>query len=107
MNKEISNTMIEVEEGIELNDKDYISDLLATLKAMVKDYTVALTEVSNEELFSKYKEMYDKLLNLQRETFEVMFRCGFYKFFIYYNVLNISNKHNLSKKHLSKNLSVN
>ena len=61
MNKEISNTMIEVEEGIELNDKDYISDLLATLKAMVKDYTVALTEVSNEELFSKYKEMYDKL----------------------------------------------
>ena len=64
MGKEISNTMIEVEEGIELNDKDY---------------TVALTEASNEELFSKYKEMYDKLLNLQRETFEVMFRCGFYK----------------------------
>ena len=79
MNKEISNTMIEVEEGIELNDKDYISDLLTTLKAIVKDYTVALTEASNEELFSKYKEMYDKLLNLQRETFEVMFRCGFYK----------------------------
>lgn len=79
MNKEISNTMIEVEEGIELNDKDYISDMLTTLKAIVKDYTVALTEASNEELFSKYKEMYDKLLNLQRETFETMFRCGFYK----------------------------
>lgn len=79
MSKEISNTMIEVEEGIELNDKDYISNLLTTLKAIVKDYTVALTEASNEELFSKYKEMYDKLLNLQRETFEVMFRCGFYK----------------------------
>ena len=79
MNKEISNQKIEVEEGIELNDKDYINDLLATLKYMVKDYAVALTEASNEELFSKYKEMYDKLLNLQRETFEVMFRCGFYK----------------------------
>ncbi len=79
MSKEISNTMIEVEEGIELNDKDYISDMLTTLKAIVKDYTVALTEASNEELFSKYKEMYDKLLNLQRETFETMFRCGFYK----------------------------
>ena len=79
MGKEISNTMIEVEEGIELNDKDYISDMLTTLKAIVKDYTVALTEASNEELFSKYKEMYDKLLNLQRETFETMFRCGFYK----------------------------
>lgn len=79
MGKEISNTMIEVEEGIELNDKDYISDMLTTLKAIVKDYTVALTEASNEELFSKYKEMYDKLLNLQRGTFETMFRCGFYK----------------------------
>lgn len=79
MGKEISNTMIEVEEGIELNDKDYISDMLTTLKAIVKDYTVALTEASNETLFSKYKKMYDKLLNLQRETFETMFRCGFYK----------------------------
>ena len=37
MNKEISNQKIEVEEGIELNDKDYINDLLATLKCMVKD----------------------------------------------------------------------
>ena len=64
MNKEISNQKIEVEEGIELNDKDY---------------TVALTEVSNEILFSKYKKMYDDLLQLQRETFETMFRCGFYK----------------------------
>ena len=36
MNKEISNQMIEVEEGIELNDKDYINDLLTTLKAIVK-----------------------------------------------------------------------
>lgn len=79
MSKEISNTMIEVEEGIELNDKDYISDMLTTLKAIVKDYTVALTEVSNETLFSKYKKMYDDLLQLQRETFETMFRCGFYK----------------------------
>lgn len=79
MNKEISNQKIEVEEGIELNDKDYINDLLTTLKAIVKDYTVALTEVSNETLFSKYKKMYDDLLQLQRETFETMFRCGFYK----------------------------
>ena len=77
MNKEISNQKIEVEEGIELNDKDYINDLLTTLKAIVKDYTVALTEVSNETLFSKYKKMYDDLLQLQRETFETMFRCGF------------------------------
>ena len=67
MNKEISNQKIEVEEGIELNDKDYINDLLTTLKAIVKDYTVALTEVSNETLFSKYKKMYDDLLQLQRE----------------------------------------
>ena len=79
MNKEISNQKIEVEEVIELNDKDYINDLLATLKYMVKDYAVALTEASNEILFSKYKKMYDDLLQLQRETVETMFRCGFYK----------------------------
>ena len=39
MNKEISNTMIEVEEGIELNDKDYISVTIAPHTVVENDFT--------------------------------------------------------------------
>ena len=42
-----------------LNDKDYISSLLSTLKQLVKNYAVSLTEASNETLYGEYKEMFD------------------------------------------------
>ena len=75
---QISNPKVEVPTGMELNDKDYISDLLSCLKAMVKDYMVALTEASNEKLYQQYKGMLDHLSELQRQTYELMFRYGWY-----------------------------
>lgn len=79
MNKQmVSNPVVEVPKGIDMNDRDYITDVLMSLKAMVKNYTVALTEASNESLCNKYLEMFDQFLDLQRDTFEVMFRKGWY-----------------------------
>ncbi len=77
-NNQISNPKVEVPTGISLNDKDYISSLLSTLKQLVKDYAVILTEVSNETLYSEYKEMFDIYSSLQREVYELMFRKGWY-----------------------------
>ena len=61
-----------------LNDKDYISSLLSTLKQLVKNYAVSLTEASCEELYEQYKEMFDTYSSLQREVYELMFRKGWY-----------------------------
>ena len=77
-NNQISNPKVGVPTGISLNDKDYISSLLSTLKQLVKDYAVILTEVSNETLYSEYKEMFDTYSALQREVYELMFRKGWY-----------------------------
>lgn len=77
-NNQISNQKVQVPTGMNLNDLDHIGDLLSTLKCMVKDYTVALTEASNETLFNEYKQIFDKLISLQRETYELMFRYGWY-----------------------------
>ena len=55
MNNQISNPKIEVPTGMQLTDKDHINDLLSSLKCMVKDYALALTEASNETLYQKYK----------------------------------------------------
>ena len=77
-NNQISNPKVEVPTGMTLNNKDYISSLLSTLKQLVKDYAVILTEVSNEILYSEYKEMFDTYSALQREVYELMFRKGWY-----------------------------
>ena len=78
MNNQICNQKTEVPTGINLNDKDYLNSLLSCLKEMVKNYSVALTEVSNEELYNTYKNIFDRLSDLQREVFELAFRKGWY-----------------------------
>ena len=77
-NNKIKNPKIEVAKGVNLNDKDYMNSILSCLKEMVKNYAVSLTEVSNEELYNKYKEMFLRYSELQREVYEVMFRKGWY-----------------------------
>ena len=77
-NNQISNPKVEVPTGMALNDKDYLDSLLSTLKQFVKNYAVILTEVSNETLYCVYKEMFDTYSSLQRETYEIMFRKGWY-----------------------------
>lgn len=78
MNNQISNPKTEVPQGISMNDKDYITSLLTCLKEMSKNYTTALTEASNESLFNSYSSIYQEILNLQREVYELMFRKGWY-----------------------------
>lgn len=78
-NNKICNPKVEVPKGINLNDKDYLTILLTCLKDMEKNYVIALTEVSNENLYSKYVEIFNSLSSLQREVYEMMFRNGWYQ----------------------------
>lgn len=77
-NNQIKNPKVPTPKGMALNDKDYINSLLDTLKQLVKNYAVSLTEASNETLYSEYKEMFDAYSALQREVYELMFRKGWY-----------------------------
>ena len=77
-NNQVKNPKTEVPTGTNLNDKDYISSLLSSLKDMVKNYTIAMTEASNENLYQSYNSIFQKLIELQRETFELMFKKGWY-----------------------------
>lgn len=100
-NNQITNPKVEVPKGMTLNDKDHINDLLATLKAMVKNYAQALTEASNETLYQHYKAMFDQLSSLQRETYELMFRCGWYPM-EKAETNKIMNKHHMLMQELSE-----
>lgn len=77
-NNEICNPKTEVPKGKNINDKDYMNSLLSCLKEMVKNYSVVLTEASNETLYNEYKTMFDEYSSLQREVYELMFRKGWY-----------------------------
>ena len=96
MNNQIQNQKTEVSSGIKLNDKDYLISLLSSLKEMVKNYSVVLTEASNENLYNTYKNMFDKYINLQREVFELAFRKGWY-------VLETAESNKVSNKYLTLN----
>lgn len=79
MNNKIFNPKVEVNSGINLNDKDYITNLLTCLKELEKNYTIALTEASNELLYEKYYNIFNDISKLQRETYELMFKFGWYQ----------------------------
>ena len=77
-NNQISNPKKEVPKGMNLNEKDYMNELLSCLKEMSKNYVVALTEASNEKLFQTYNNIFNELISLQREVYQLMFRKGWY-----------------------------
>ncbi len=79
MNNDINNEEVKVPTGIELNDKDYLTNLLTLLKCMEKNMAVSLTESSNENLYKEYKKMFDEYATFQRKTYELMFKFGWYK----------------------------
>lgn len=75
----IENPETKVSKGMELNDRDYITCLLTSLKDIEKNYTIALTEASCENLYNKHKEVFLSIAALQREVYELMFQKGWYK----------------------------
>lgn len=78
MNNKISNPKTEVPSTTTMNDKDYITTILTLEKAIVKDYAIALTEASNNELYNDYFDMFNDVSELQREVYDLMFRKGWY-----------------------------
>lgn len=78
MNNEIKNEKVQVPNGIEMNDKDYLNSLLSCLKEMTKNFATAMTEASNDHLYEKYEEMFEDVSEMQREVYEVMFKNGWY-----------------------------
>lgn len=78
MSSQIKNPKTEVSKGMSLNEKDYLTSLLTSLKNMEKNYCIAMTEASCEELYQKYLETFWNISAMQREVYELMFLNGWY-----------------------------
>ena len=88
----IENPETKVPKGMELNERDYLTSLLTCLKDIEKNYTIALTEASCENLYNKHLDAFLNIASLQREVYELMFRNGWYK-------LETADETKIKKKH--------
>lgn len=78
MNNKIENPKMEVPNGIELNDEDYLNVILEIEKNMSVNLTIALNEASNETLYDRLFNIFETIKDLQRDLFEIAFRYGWY-----------------------------
>ncbi len=77
-NKKIQNPKTEVEATKEMNDKDYLNVALELEKNMSNNYSIALNEASNDQLYNDYFDMFENTKDAAREVYEVMFQNGWY-----------------------------
>lgn len=77
-NNKVQNTKVEVPSTIEMNDENYLNDILETEKNMSVNMTIALNEASNETLYNELYELFIQIKNAQRDLFELAFRKGWY-----------------------------
>lgn len=77
-NNKVENPKQPVEETPQLNDWDYLNDILQSEKNMVKNLSVALTEASCDYMTNIIYDLFDEVLGMQKEAFDLMFKKGWY-----------------------------
>ena len=60
MNNKVNNPEVAVSKTIELNDRDYLQTILDTEKNMSNNLSIAINEASNDVLFDKLYDIFDK-----------------------------------------------
>jgi|SRR5699024_5911974 len=63
----------------EMNDCDFLTDILSTTKYITSSYATALHEASNNTLYQVIKKIYDETQQSQRELYNLMFEKGWYQ----------------------------
>lgn len=65
--------------GPQMNDRDFINDILSTEKNMTWAYNAAINEFSHREVYDTVKKIFNETHDAQRTLFEAMFNNGWYK----------------------------
>lgn len=63
----------------QMNDRDFLNDMLATEKYITNNYSIALNEASHEALYQDLLSVCTEAQNEQRQLYNLMFKKGWYK----------------------------
>ncbi|MCL1631128.1 spore coat protein [Sporolactobacillus sp. CPB3-1] len=75
----IQNTETQVPKNQQMNDRDYLNDVLLTEKYLGTSYVHAMQEASHQALYQDIKTVFDQTSDHQRDLFNLMFNKGWYK----------------------------
>lgn len=78
--QKIQNPQTQVPKTPQMNDRDFINDLLTTEKYMTHSYTTALHEASHQHLYEDILLIFTETQQMQRKLFNTMFQKGWYSF---------------------------
>lgn len=76
--QKIGNPQTPVPTTTNMNDRDFVTDLLSTEKYMTSGYNTALNEFSHESLYQDIQRIALETQKTQRHLYDVMFRYGWY-----------------------------
>lgn len=76
--QKIQNPETQIQKTPQMNDRDFINDILTTEKYMTTSYTQALHEASNDQLYQDLLGIYTETANAQRSLYNLMFKKGWY-----------------------------
>lgn len=78
-NEKITNEEEKVEKSKDMNDRDFLNDLLQTEKNISVNMTIALNEASNEKLYDELFTIFKDIKQSSRNLYERMFKNGWYQ----------------------------
>ncbi|GCD81289.1 spore coat protein [Parageobacillus thermoglucosidasius] len=76
---QVQNPETQVPKTPQMNDRDFLNDMLATEKYMTSSYSVFLHEASHQQLYQDMLNIFTETQNCQRELYNLMFQKGWYK----------------------------
>lgn len=74
----IENPKMEVEASNEMNDKDYLNDVLESEKNLSNNLSISVNEMSNDDLFEEILDMLDDSKEVARDLYNLAFKMGWY-----------------------------
>ena len=74
----VNNPKTEVPSGKEMNDENYLKDMLDTVKALSGNMGIVSSEASNETLVNRLEPLIKDIKDAQRKLFELIFKNGWY-----------------------------
>lgn len=74
----VQNEKVEVPTGVDMNDENYLNDILISLKSLVSNYSCVLNEASNMNYYNVVKQLFDETSMIQRNFFDGLFQRGWY-----------------------------
>lgn len=75
----VSNPETEVPKTGEMNDSDYLNDVLSTEKNIDNGYGIAMNEASNKQLFDAIGNICKETKDMTRTLFDLQFKKGWYR----------------------------